>query len=167
MLVSKKRAAEQPISERAKRTKTKDTTSQAQRPRLTTPDLEFEYDRTQLRDPRSKPGRTGEPRYEEDDIPVDLKERFDNDYYVPKPESGMFVEGSRSDPRDVFHNIHRCIDTGLMGHQLPTMLDSILITTRRCSGVNQELLPTSGMDEAIDQDRRDQEQMFDVFFTED
>ncbi|KAI5235972.1 hypothetical protein E4T42_09578 [Aureobasidium subglaciale] len=102
-------------AERAKRTKTNDTTSQAQRPRLTTPDLEFEYDQTQLRNPRSTPGRIGKPRYEEDDIPHDLKECFDNDYYVPKPESGMLDEGSKSDPRDVFHNIHRCIDKGPNG----------------------------------------------------
>ncbi|KAH8161814.1 hypothetical protein CIB48_g6435 [Xylaria polymorpha] len=35
------------------------------RPRLTTPDLEFDYDRSQLRDPRPTPGRTRQPRLEE------------------------------------------------------------------------------------------------------
>lgn len=32
------------------------------RTRLTTPDIQFDYDRSQLRDPRQTPGRGGRPR---------------------------------------------------------------------------------------------------------
>ncbi|KER00394.1 hypothetical protein AUEXF2481DRAFT_332 [Aureobasidium subglaciale EXF-2481] len=158
-------------AERAKRTKTNDTTSQAQRPRLTTPDLEFEYDQTQLRNPRSTPGRIGKPRYEEDDIPHDLKECFDNDYYVPKPESGMLDEGSKSDPRDVFHNIHRCIDKGPNGSPTTNNAEFQIYYNKAVQWSKPRALTRremiDGMDGAIDQDRPDQEQMFNVFFTED
>jgi hypothetical protein len=39
-----------------------DDDAQQSKPRLTTPDPEFDYDRSQLRDPRPTPGRKARPR---------------------------------------------------------------------------------------------------------
>lgn len=54
-----------------KSTKSNNETSEENqpKPRLTTPDLEFDYDRSQLRDQRPTPGRKARPRYDCFSIP--------------------------------------------------------------------------------------------------
>ena len=76
-------------SAHVKRTKTKDTgkTTGTEKPRLTTPDVEFDYDRSQLRDPRPTPGRIKRPRYDDFSCPDDLKAKFKTEFEVRKPDT--------------------------------------------------------------------------------
>jgi len=48
--------------------------------------LEFDYDRSKLRDPRSTPGRTTRPRYEELDIPEHIFARLKATREIPEPQ---------------------------------------------------------------------------------
>ncbi|KAK7943636.1 uncharacterized protein PG986_012749 [Apiospora aurea] len=50
--------------------------AQSRQQRPTTPDLEFDYDRSQLRDPRPTPGRVKRPRYEDRDLTESQRARF-------------------------------------------------------------------------------------------
>lgn len=56
-----------------------------EKPRLTTPDLEFDYDRSQLRDPRPTPGRKVRPRYEQHDMPAEVMNRLRATRTIPGP----------------------------------------------------------------------------------
>ncbi|KAI1385395.1 uncharacterized protein F4822DRAFT_432246 [Hypoxylon trugodes] len=91
------------------------TPNEAGKPRLTTPDLEFDYDRTQLRNQRPTPGRVARPRYEEYDLPEGFKEQF----YVPAPvkkkgrlnafeKDELYRQGSLLDPSAIFHVLNVC-----------------------------------------------------------
>ncbi|KAF5680028.1 high affinity methionine permease [Fusarium heterosporum] len=72
------------------------------KPRLKLSDLEFEYDRSQLRDPRPTPGRERKPHYTE----FNLSEEFKSKFYIPengKPENN---------PLDSFYDLHECHKKG-------------------------------------------------------
>ncbi|THV63444.1 hypothetical protein D6D27_10614, partial [Aureobasidium pullulans] len=124
--VPNKRCPEQASAEQAKKQKIQYDKPGTQKPRLTTPDLEFEYDRSQLRDSRPTPGRIARPRYDKFSLSEDLNQHFENDFYVPKPErppgrldrvqkDELFVEQTRLDPRAAFHDLHKCLDKGPNG----------------------------------------------------
>lgn len=110
------------------------------KPRLTTPDLEFDFDRSQLRDPRPTPGREARPRYEELDLDLEPDQfgssrneenrevalRFENDFYVPQAEkpkgrlnawqkNELFREQALLDPRAAFHDLYVCHKKGPQG----------------------------------------------------
>jgi hypothetical protein len=53
--------------------------------RLATPDLEFDHNRSKLRDPRSTSGRYARPHYEEDGIPEDILARLKKNRTLAKP----------------------------------------------------------------------------------
>lgn len=77
------------ITKKSQASKKKDKDKEkdeAEKPRLTTPDIEFEYDRSQLRDPRTTPGRNAKPRYDEIDILEGLRAEISLKFHVPKPE---------------------------------------------------------------------------------
>ncbi|KAI0165294.1 hypothetical protein GGR52DRAFT_103121 [Hypoxylon sp. FL1284] len=95
---------------------------QESKPRLTTPDLEFDFDRSQLRDPRPTPGRIARPRREEGELSEEFKQRF----YIPEPEQPpgrlnaakkeeLYKQKSLVDPTDTFHHLHVCHHKGRAG----------------------------------------------------
>ncbi|KAF2665951.1 hypothetical protein BT63DRAFT_44740 [Microthyrium microscopicum] len=56
------------------------------KPHLTTPDLEFDYNRSQLRDPRATPGREARPRYDEHDLEnMGLTDSYKARFDIPEP----------------------------------------------------------------------------------
>ncbi|KAI1763536.1 hypothetical protein GGR53DRAFT_366429 [Hypoxylon sp. FL1150] len=93
------------------------------KPRLTTPDLEFDYDRSQLRDPRPTPGRIKRPRYAEFDLPEEFKQRF----HIPGPgepkgrrlsayeKQKIFEENALTNPTYAFHDLYVCHKKGRDG----------------------------------------------------
>jgi hypothetical protein len=105
-----------------------DDTNELQKPRLRTPDLEFDFDRSQLRDPRATPGRKVPPRYGNFDIPKDVKEHLEATRYIPEPEqpkgrlnrakkNQLFRDRSRLNPMAFSHDLHLCHDKGPEGSQ--------------------------------------------------
>ncbi|KAH7120379.1 hypothetical protein B0J13DRAFT_567872 [Dactylonectria estremocensis] len=83
------------------------------KPRLKLSDLEFDYDRTQLRDQRPTPGRENRPRLEDSDIDFDeLKTRFSMPW-LDKPKGNGSDE--YEDPTYVFHDLHVCHKKGPNG----------------------------------------------------
>ncbi|THX16143.1 hypothetical protein D6D13_01553 [Aureobasidium pullulans] len=179
--VPNKRSPEQASAEQAKKQKIQYDKPGTQKPRLTTPDLEFEYDRSQLRDSRPTPGRIAKPRYDQFSLSEDLKQHFENDFYVPKPEKlpgrldrvqkdELFVEQTRLDPRAAFHDLHKCLDKGPNGS--PTadnagfQLDYEKVQDwDRPQPYNKRAM-IRGMDRAVDKARSEEDQIFDVFFVD-
>ncbi|KAI3392360.1 hypothetical protein diail_5840 [Diaporthe ilicicola] len=90
-------------------------------PRLTTPDLEFDWDRSQLKDPRPTPGRERRPRYDEHDMPAELAARRPPSPAKPKgrlnamQKDALLKEQARKDPAHCFHNLYVCYDKGPHG----------------------------------------------------
>lgn len=99
----------------------------ATRPRLTTPDLEFDYDRSQLRDPRPTPGRVRRPRYEDLDYKGDMgKQQFRDQFCIPEPEKPkgrlnayqkdeLYSQKALLDLMATFHDLHVCYEKGPNG----------------------------------------------------
>ncbi|KAK8069850.1 hypothetical protein PG994_006466 [Apiospora phragmitis] len=94
----------------------------AQQQRLTTPDLEFDYDRSQLRDPRPTPGRVKRPRHDKYDLTESEREKF-RPPPLPKPKGRLgafqkdklFEEESLRDPTETFHDLYVCYRKGREG----------------------------------------------------
>ncbi|KAK7710493.1 hypothetical protein SLS64_000183 [Diaporthe eres] len=90
-------------------------------PRLTTPDLEFDWDRSKLKDPRPTPGRERRPRYDEHDMPSELAARRPPSPEKPKgrlnamQKEALFEENGRRDPAHTFHHLYKCRDKGPHG----------------------------------------------------
>ncbi|KAI0448405.1 hypothetical protein F5B21DRAFT_497612 [Xylaria acuta] len=85
-----------------------------QRPRLTTPDLEFDYDKSQLRDPRPTPGRVRRPRLEERELTSDFKQRFS----VPVPEPVARKGISRAAQKELLCTEQALLDPSATSHDL-------------------------------------------------
>ena len=99
------------------------------RPVLELSGLEFDFDRSQLRDPRSLPGRKARPRYssyELDREQSSLKTRLETDFYVPKVEKPkgrlngfqkdqLFGQNALVNPIHSFHDLHVCHKGGPNG----------------------------------------------------
>ncbi|TIA61290.1 hypothetical protein D6C77_03554 [Aureobasidium pullulans] len=179
--VPNKRSPEQASAEQAKKQKIQYDKPGTQKPRLTTPDLEFEYDRSQLRDSRPTPGRIAKPRYDQFSLSEDLKQHFENDFYVPKPEKPpgrldrvqkdeLFVEQTRLDPRAAFHDLHKCLDKGPNGSPSADIAGFQLDYEKvqdwdRPQPYNKRAM-IRGMDRAVDKTRSEEDQIFDVFFVD-
>nr|RBQ95934.1 hypothetical protein FVER53263_08480 [Fusarium verticillioides] len=69
-----------------------------EKPTLTEKDLEFDFDHSQIRDPRATPGRVKRPRYEE----RELSEEFLSKFHIPKHRN------KHTDPLYSFYDLHRC-----------------------------------------------------------
>ncbi|KAI0848778.1 hypothetical protein F5Y00DRAFT_262247 [Daldinia vernicosa] len=146
------------------------------KPRLTTPDLEFDYDRSQLRDPRPTPGRVRRPRWEDFDMPEGFKERF----YIPEPENPKgrtkaIREYNRReqkdllDPREAFHDLYVCLEKGpegsptydAAGFQLDwEKVDSTMHGSYTRSGV------VNAMENVVDRMECEERDMFKMFFVD-
>jgi hypothetical protein len=180
----KKRAADEPMpAKQAKKAKAKAEAEvpvaevQDPRPRLTTPDLEFDYDRSQLRDPRPTPGRIDRPRLAQMD--KELTEEWKSNFYipqVPKPKGRLdsiqksirYCEQSRLDPSAVFHDLYVCHDKGPDGsptydaagfkldwHKVDSWMHPRPYNRRRV---------VKGMERAVDKAQKDAREMHEIFF---
>lgn len=100
---------------------TQEAEQQQPLPRLTTPDLEFDWDRSKLKDPRPTPGRERRPRYDEFDIPSELAARRPPSPEKPKgrlnamQKDALYKEQVRRDPAASSHNLYVCYDRGPNG----------------------------------------------------
>ncbi|KAF5656257.1 adenine nucleotide alpha hydrolase [Fusarium circinatum] len=65
---SKTDSAPEPKTKQAKTTEARPSTPDGQKPTLKEKDLEFDFDHSQIRDPRATPGRVKRPRYEEREL---------------------------------------------------------------------------------------------------
>ncbi|KAM0543653.1 hypothetical protein ACHAO7_009275 [Fusarium culmorum] len=78
---------------------------QEQKPTLTEKDLEFDFDHSQIRDPRRTPGRVKRPRYEE----RDLSEEWLSKFHIPNHKI------PHTDPLYTFYDLHKCHQKGPNG----------------------------------------------------
>lgn len=156
-----------------------DQMDQSQKPRLSTPDLEFDYDRSQLRDPRPTPGRKARPRYYAFDIPQELRAHLEATREIPKPKKPtgrlnamqkdeLLKQEALMNPLETFHDLHRCLEKGRDGS--PTYDDAGFQLD--WGKVNRWSNPQAynkkkmirGMDKTIKKDKHEEKDMFTIFF---
>jgi hypothetical protein len=155
--------------------------NEPQKLRLSTSDLEFDYDRSQLRDPRPTPGRKARPRYEETDVPRDLKTHLELTRYIPKPEkppgrlnrfqkNQLYIDEARMNPYHAFHSLYVCHDKGREGS--PTYdsagfeLDYAKVAEwMNPRAYNKEKM-VRGMERAVANAESEETQMSKLFFEE-
>lgn len=118
----KRKSSVRPTNDASEPSETQqDVYQQQPPPRLTTPDLEFDWDRSKLKDPRPTPGRERRPRFEDYDIPAELAARRPPPPEKPKgrlnamQKNALFVEKARRDPAEAFHHLYKCRDKGPNG----------------------------------------------------
>ncbi|KAI6082176.1 hypothetical protein F4821DRAFT_219040 [Hypoxylon rubiginosum] len=147
------------------------------KPRLTTPDLEFDYDREQLRDPRPTPGRVKRPRLEDHELTAEFKRRF----YIPgqeKPKGRLSAyekeklhkDNALMDPTYVFHDLHVCHKKGRNGS--PTYdaagfrLDWKKVDEwMRPQPYNKNRI-LKGVEKAQERHQREKREIYDLFFVD-
>ncbi|KAI1476393.1 hypothetical protein F4774DRAFT_428018 [Daldinia eschscholtzii] len=147
------------------------------KPRLTTPDLEFDYDRSQLRDPRPTPGRVKRPRWEKDDMPDDLKERF----YIPRPEKPkgrldalekrlLLDAETEMDPSETFHDLHKCHKKGRDGSPTYDAAGFELDWNKVDGWMRPKSYTKSGavsrMEKVVNKMEREEREMYKIFFVD-
>ncbi|KAH7084201.1 hypothetical protein FB567DRAFT_593676 [Paraphoma chrysanthemicola] len=157
----------------------KDDQEQPKKPRLTTPDVEFDFDRSQLRDPRLTPGRKTRPRYDKRDIPDDQKEHLEatRDIFKPvKPkgrltnfvENEFFVQESRENPLKTFHQLYRCYDKDRDGSPTYDKAGFQLDYDKVAQWMNPQAYSKKkivrNMDRAVGKAKCEEEQIFELFF---
>lgn len=145
------------------------------RPRLTTPDLEFDYDRSQLRDSRPTPGRINRPRLSERELTHEFKERF----YIPelqrpkgvsKNSDEWYKKMALADPTKTFHDLHVCHEKGRDGS--PTydeggfQLDWEKVDRWMKPQAYNKKRMVRGMNRAVDEAQREENSMFGIFFVD-
>ncbi|KAI0377213.1 hypothetical protein F5Y04DRAFT_190216 [Hypomontagnella monticulosa] len=147
------------------------------KPRLTTPDLEFDYDRSQLRDPRPTPGRVKRPRYERLDMPNGFKDRF----YIPEPDKpkgrlnalqkdALFKQQSLLDPSATFHDLNTCHRKGRKGS--PTydsagfQLDWEKVDRWMKPQAYSRSRAVKGMEKSLQREEREERDMFKIFLVD-
>ncbi|KAI0544649.1 hypothetical protein F4679DRAFT_564154 [Xylaria curta] len=148
-----------------------------QRPRLTSPDLEFDYDRSQLRDPRATPGRVRRPRLEDRELTEELKERFTiPEIKIPKrgcsaaKKDLLYKEQALVDPTDMFHDLHVCYKKGPAGS--PTydsagfQLDYKKVADWMKPQRYNKARIVNGMEKSLARDEREEREIFKIFFAE-
>lgn len=117
----KQKSSPRPADNVTEHSETQEVEQQQPPPRLTTPDLEFDWDRSKLKDPRPTPGRERRPRYDEFDIPAELAARRPPSPEKPKgrlnamQKDALFEEKGRRDPAHAFHHLYQCRDKGPNG----------------------------------------------------
>ncbi|KAF2969144.1 hypothetical protein GQX73_g4383 [Xylaria multiplex] len=152
-----------------------EASNEEQRPRLTTPDLEFDYDQSQLRDPRPTPGRVRRPRLRESEVSEEFKQRF----FIPKPErpkgrlnahqkEWLYSEQSFLDPAQTFHDLYVCYRRG--PHGQPTydsagfQLDFDKVAEwMKPQAYNKQRIVRGAM-RAVDRAKREEQELFNSFF---
>ncbi|KAF3002422.1 hypothetical protein E8E13_003668 [Curvularia kusanoi] len=143
-------------------------------------DLYFEWDRTQLRDPRPTPGRERQPYYTEtDDIPVAFLERLQESRSIYKSErpSGrltnaikheMSVAERLHNPWTTFHDLYQCYHKGREGSPTYDPAGFQLDYDKVCEWqkpkpYNKQRM-IRGMDRAVEQAQSRRKQMASLFF---
>ncbi|KAF3059612.1 hypothetical protein GL218_04832 [Daldinia childiae] len=183
---SKRKSTDSQSSSRPKRGKQADVSDteepeeipdEKHKPRLTTPDLEFDYDHSQLRDPRSTPGRVRRPRWESFDMPEGFKERF----YVPKPgrpkgqtkaarEHSLDEQKSLLDPSEPSHDLYVCHKKGRKGSPTYDVAGFQLDWEKVDSWMHPPAYTKSGvvdrMEKVINKMEREEREMFKIFFVD-
>lgn len=153
---------------------TQEAEQQQPLPRLTTPDLEFDWDRSKLKDPRPTPGRERRPRYDSHDMPAELAARRPPPPEKPKgrlnamQKEALFDEEARKDPTHTFHHLYVCRDKG--PHGSPTYdragfrldYDKVMDWFRPVPYNKNKML--KGMDRAVARGRSLDEHTEQVFF---
>ncbi|KAJ4420395.1 hypothetical protein N0V82_004384 [Gnomoniopsis sp. IMI 355080] len=145
--------------------------------RLTTPDLEFDYDRSLLKDPRPTPGRERRPRYQGSDVPAALAARrplLPSSPPKPKGRLNAVQKGKNSqqdlpgaDPTQTFHDLYKCRDKGREGS--PTYdaagfrldYDKVMRWFRPVSSRRSMI---KGMNRSVKARQELEERIVDVFF---
>ncbi|KAF7557634.1 hypothetical protein G7Z17_g583 [Cylindrodendrum hubeiense] len=165
---------------RGKKAKTASDEAQAEaqaesRPRLTTPDLEFDYDRAKLRDQRPTPGRVNRPRLRDGAVDDEFKQRF----YIPeitrpkgmsKNDDRFFAMQALADSSYTFHDLHVCHKKGpngtptydAGGFQLDWAKVDNWMKPRACSKRGA----VNGMTRRLEKAAKEQATMRRVFFTD-
>lgn len=145
------------------------------RPRLTTPDLEFDYDKSQLRDPRSTPGRVARPRR----IGMNVSATWKAAFYIPqvtKRSNGslarnkdeIYREQYRMDPSDQSHSLYVCHEKGIAGSptydaagfQLDWQKVDKFLKPKACS--RRKLVRS--MEKRIEKAQKENLEMINIFF---
>ncbi|OAL03090.1 hypothetical protein IQ06DRAFT_375735 [Phaeosphaeriaceae sp. SRC1lsM3a] len=155
--------------------------NESQKPRLSTPDIEFDYDRSQLRDPRKTPGRGARPRYKASDVPEELKTHLEATREIPKPtkppgrlnafqKDQLYKEESRMNPLATFHHLYQCYDKGPQGS--PTydeagfQLDYDKVAQWMKPQAYNKSKMVRGMERRVEEAKREEEKIFEMFFQE-
>ncbi|KAK9419440.1 hypothetical protein SUNI508_07415 [Seiridium unicorne] len=145
------------------------------KPRLTTPDLEFDYDRSQLRDPRPTPGRVKQPRMSY------ASEEWKSQFSIPKPEKpkGRLSRAQKDeldkqerpmDPSATFHHLYVCHRKGRDGS--PTydeagfQLDWEKVNDWFKPRPYSRSSAVRGMERRLKRDEAERRTMFDMFFVD-
>jgi hypothetical protein len=167
-----------PSAKKAKKSKAEPTSEVHKediRPRLTTPDLEYDYDRSQLRDPRQTPGRVKRPRREDRELSDEWKAKF----FIPEPEkppgrlnvfqkSEIYEEKALIDPTEMFHHLYVCHKKGPNGS--PTydsagfQLDWHKVDRWMKPRPYNKNRMVRGMEKAVDKAQMEVRQMYEIFF---
>lgn len=117
----KRKSSPKPSNDNPGSSEPQEAEEQQPLPRLTTPDLEFDWDRSKLKDPRPTPGRERRPRYDEHDIPSELAARRPPSPEKPKGRLNaiqkdiLYKEKTRNDPAAFSHDLYVCYDRGPNG----------------------------------------------------
>lgn len=148
-----------------------------QKPRLTTPDLEFDYDRSQLRDPRPTPGRERRPRLQDREVSEEFRQRFTIPQ-PPKPKrkprgaeaDEFFKQTTLLDPSAIFHDSYVCEKRG--PHGPPTydtagfQLDYEKIIEHLKPQYYSKSRAVGGMQRALARGEREAREIAEAFFVE-
>jgi hypothetical protein len=144
-----------------------------------TTDIEFDYDRSRLCDPRPTPGRKARPRYEEFDIPPDVKLQLESIRRIPKLEkptgrmtnakkNEMYIEEARTNALHAFYGLYSCHDKGRDGSPsfdaAGFQLDYDKVENWMKPQRYNKRKMVRGMDRAVAKAQSEEEQMFGLFF---
>ncbi|KAF4450777.1 Adenine nucleotide alpha hydrolases-like protein [Fusarium austroafricanum] len=157
-------SAPEPKAKQAKKTKTANPeTSKASddsKPHLKLSDIEFEFDRSQLRDPRATPGRVTKPHYHR----MDLSEEFISDFYIPKNAK------PENNPASLDYDMHKCLKNGPDGP--PTydhagfQLDFKKVQdTMKPRAYNKKAM-VNGMERRLEKAAKDEKELYEAFFVD-
>ncbi|CAG7566104.1 unnamed protein product [Fusarium equiseti] len=134
------------------------TPTEEKKPTLTDKALEFDFDHSQIRDPRRTPGRVRRPRYEEREVTEEWLSKF----HILKHRE------EKNDPLYCFYDLHQCYKKGPDGS--PTydsagfQLDYKKVEKwMKPVGYNMKSMMNS-MDRALRKGDEENEAAYEVFF---
>ena len=157
------------------------------KPRLARPDLEFEYDRSKLRDPRPTPGRKIKPCYDEMDIPDDLLARLKKtrDTVKAKERKGRLnvvqqlefdAEKALSNPLEFSHDLYKCHAKGRAGSPTYDSAGFELDFDKVCAGIFAEINGVydseeeeeehERYEEMLDEEEREEKELLKTFLVD-
>ncbi|KAF5680289.1 adenine nucleotide alpha hydrolase [Fusarium denticulatum] len=137
---SKTDSAPEPKTKQAKTSEARPSTPEGQKPTLTEKDLEFDFDHSQIRDPRATPGR----------------------FHIPKHRN------KHTDPLESFYDLHRCHRKGPDGS--PTydsagfQLDYEKVAKWMKPVAYNKKSMVNGMERHLKRDEEETKKIYDCFF---